>query len=147
MIQNAAQSGRVGAVTVRPSRTARWFGSAVCIAGGIWLLWISIGAVSAGGVAMLFMPLLGLAFIAAGLIVWGLYIQVEGSQVIVGSILIRRRYDRQQIAAIRISHSPANNWTFFQRADGSQVFSTSGYIWGTRTLNSLAQYLNVPLIS
>lgn len=61
---------------------------------------------------MLFMPLLGLAFIAAGLIVWSLSIRVEDDQVIVGSALSRRRYGRQQVAVIRISHSPASNLTF-----------------------------------
>jgi hypothetical protein len=73
------------------------------------------------------------------------YINAQGSTIATGTWLTRRRYDCSQIVRIRASHSPANNLTYFLRADGSAVFMTSGYVWGEQKLRALADYLGVPL--
>lgn len=91
--------------------------------------------------------LLALAAVALGFAVLAptVYIRVDDSTIVNGTWLTRRRYARNQVARIRATHSPANNLTYFVRADGSAVFYTSGYVWGEQKLRALADYMGIPL--
>jgi hypothetical protein len=116
----------------------------VAIGGAV--LWISLEDLLAGGQAVVWFSLVfGSAVVACGVLASSLYIQADSSAVVVGTILTKRRYDRQAIASIRASHSPMARITHFLRSDGSVIFVTSGYLWGQDRLRLLANYLGVPL--
>ena len=89
---------------------------------------------------------LGLSWVAAGVIVWSNYIQVDDSTLTLGSLLLTRRCARSDIVAIRARRTLFTRLTGFVRRDGSSAFGTSGYIWGERQLRAVAEYLGVPLI-
>jgi len=135
-------------VTLRPSRFYLWETS-------ILLLVVAGGELGGAAYQILQQRELGVAwFLGASALFWialvvgahKTYIQVDASAIIFGPQLFRRRtFDRRQVARIRASHSPLTRRTLFLRSDGSTLYSTPGVIWGRDRLQSLADYLGVPL--
>lgn len=132
-------------MTIRPTPFSRWGAPAVLAAAGVVFLWTGIRNL-AGGFAQAWLPFaIGLVVVAVAALATTLYISADDSAVVYGTILTRRRFERQDLARIRASHSPATRLTFFVRRDGSEVFLTSGYLWGQERLSVLAAYLGVSL--
>jgi hypothetical protein len=102
---------------------------------GVSAIWVSVvlQAASTGDapewqlLVLLAIAMVGVAF---AILAPTTYIRADGSTIAIGTWLTRRRYDPNQVVRIRATHSPANNLTYSQRADGSAVFATSGYVWG-----------------
>ncbi len=76
-----------------------------------------------------------------------IYIRVDDSTIAFGpNPLGRRTFDRRQVARMRGSRWPLTQGTVvFLRSDGSKLYSTNGSLWGRTGVQSLANYLGVPL--
>jgi hypothetical protein len=106
------------------------------VQGGLGNAWF-IGAFGLGMIAVACFPRIA-------------YIHVDDSTITVGPSLTplaarRNTFNRREVALIRATNSPLTRRTLFLRTDGSTVSSTQGLFWGRDGLQSLADYLGVPL--
>jgi hypothetical protein len=134
-------------VTIRPSRFNRWGVPIIClVVAGAFLATAYYNLVHRGFGDAWFVGVFGVGMIAAAFFGPNAYLRVDDSTIIFGPRLLRRRtFDRREVARIRASHSPFTRLTLFLRSDGSTLCSTPGLFWGRDGLQSLADYLGVPL--
>ncbi len=116
--------------------------------GGLFLLGVVQDVVVHHETPSAFGLVVALVFIAVRVINWSSYIRVDDTSVVLGSVLAHRRCDRHELARItvRVSAFPSDRFTRFVRSDGSVALTTSAFLWGRSQLESLADYLGVPLV-
>jgi hypothetical protein len=133
-------------VTIRPLPFARWIAPIILAALVAIILSVLVRGSTVSQVLQGW-PLLLLAATSAlsAVLISTLYIRVDDSTVVAGTLLTTRRYDRREFVRIRSTRSPVSNLAQFLRQDGSVLFTTSGSVWGDEQLNNLATFLNVPL--
>jgi len=138
-------------MTLLPTRTYRWAYPALLIAlagGGLWIAVRDlIHGLPPDSVPWWFPLVFTVVFTGTAIMCnRAFYIRVDDSTVTFAPNLLGRRvFARREIAGIRGSSSPLTNRTVFLRPDGSTLWSTAGLVWGRAGLQSLADYLGVPL--
>ncbi len=136
---------------MRPSRFYQWVAPFIFGAVGIFVLLSAYQNLVHGGLGDAWLiGAMGLFWIALAVFGRDAYIQVDDSTITFGSSLTsfaRRRnvISRRDVALIRAIHSPWTRRTLFLRSDGSTLRGTPGLLWGRDGLQSLANYLGVPL--
>jgi hypothetical protein len=93
---------------------------------------------------------IGVGWIALAVFGRTFYIQVDDSTITFGPSLTafaarRNIIDRREVVLIRATHSPLTRRSLFLRSDGSTLRGTPGLLWGRDGLQTLADYLGVPL--
>lgn len=137
-------------MTLRPTRTFRLAYPVMFVALAGFMLWSAVQSLihgtPSGAVPWWFPGLFAVVLIGIAAMPLKAYIRVDDSTVVFGpNFLGRRTFDRRDVARIRGSSSPITNRTVFLRSDGSTLWSTAGVLWGRAGLQSLADYLGVPL--
>jgi len=137
-------------MTLRPTRTYRWAYPVLFVGVACFMLWSAIQSLIHGtppdAVPWWFPGILAAFLIGIAALFRKIYIRVGDSTIVFGpNFLGRRTFDRREVARIRGSSSPLSNRTVFLRSDGSTLWSTAGLLWGRAGLQSLADYLGVPL--
>ena len=139
-------------MTLRPTRTFRWVGPGLAVAVAAFMLFSAFKALIQGtppGSVPWWTPgLFAVLLIGLATATRTLYIRADDSSIAFGpNFLGRRRFDRREVARISGSGiaTPFTTGTMFLRPDGSILWSTPGNLWGRKSLQSLADYLGVPL--
>ena len=138
-------------MTLTPTPTYRWIAS-------LFLLTVS-GALAGAGVWQWvhfrlgdeWVPvLLGAIIAALGVGIWRSYIRADETCIVV-SLLVTRRYDRREVAAINIGrfqiayYAGSGRRVRFLRSNGTVLFVTFLEWWGIDQIEALATYLGVPI--
>jgi hypothetical protein len=136
-------------VILRPTWPNRWGTSLFLIALASWFLGLGIRDWITHGYDLWFPAGLALTIAAVGVLYWRMYIRADDTTIVVG-FAGTRRYDRREVAAIRIgrfvvSSLGSGRRVRFLRSDGSVVFTTYFYWWGKDQLEAFATYLGVPI--
>ena len=134
---------------MRPTWPTRWGTSLFCIALASWVLGLGIRDWITHGWELWFPAGFAVIIAALGVVYWRMYIRADDTTIVVG-FAVTRRYDRREVAAIRIgryvvSTLGSGRRVRFLRSDGSVVFMTYLYFWGKDQLAALATYLGVPI--
>lgn len=136
-------------MTLRPTRTFRWAYPLLFVGLAVFFLWGSLQDLIHGtppdavpwwfsGVCAV--PLIGMAVLSRAS-----FIRVGDSTIVCGPWAVRRTMDRRDVAQIVGTPSLTTRRVLFLGSDGSTLWSTSGFVWGRAALQSLADYLGVPL--
>ena len=92
-----------------------------------------------------FLLAVSLVFIGVAVFARSAYIEVDDSRIVFGPKVLRRTFDRREVARIStVSASLISRRTLLLRPDGSVLWSMPGSFWGRDGLQSLANYLGVP---
>lgn len=134
-------------MTIRPSRFNLWVAPIIFLAVAAALLSSAYQNLVQHGLGEAwFVGAFGVGWIAFAFLTRSAYIRVDNSAIIFGpKLLARSSYDRREVARIRATHSPITRLTLFLRSDGTTLYSTPGLLWGRDGLQTLADYLGVPL--
>lgn len=139
-------------LTLRATASARWVTLVFCLALAGGLIGLGVrGWIIYGHVDLLWAPtVIAAIFVAIAYSYWSMYIQAD-DMAIVFRFVVTRRYDRREVAAIRIGRFVISYYTgsgrrvSFLRSDGSVLFTTIFYWWGKDELEALASYLGIPI--
>lgn len=136
-------------VRLRPSRFNLWVAPFIFGAVGIFFLWSAYQNLVDGGDVWL-TGAIGVGWIALAVFGRNFYIQVDDSTITFGPAVTafaarRNIINRREVVLIRATHSPLTRRSLFLRSDGSTLRGTPGLLWGRDGLQTLADYLGVPL--
>ena len=139
-------------LTLRATASARWQTLVVCLVFGGGIVGLGVRTWIVFGHADVIWGFIVIAafFFAMAYFYWSMYIRADDT-AIVFRFVVARRYDRREVAAIRIGRfvlgytRESGRPVSFVRSDGSVLFDTILYWWGKDQLETLATYLGVPI--